>query len=202
MKDNISIRAYSKRPWYTKRVAKMPVGALIALLLVSGIVAAVYVSKQLNSSAPQAIQGVTLTFAAGTDPGATPNVPLNTVQVSTLMAQGVNGYVTPIKLQVVIGSSSASDTCASLATKMNDGAASPTSGKIATAVYPGGATYVTLDIVSGTSAVAFGFVGGCAMPLTVSTYTPTGTAANAWNVRWAFYDFPAGSITYGFVAST
>ncbi len=186
-------RVFESRKLRMRKFFGIPV-PLLALLLIVGVVAAVVVSKQLNSSAPQTIQGVTLTFKAGMDPGATPGVPINTLQVTTIDVQGVGGYVTPVKLQVVIGSSSVSDTCASLTSKINDGS---TLGKIATAVFPGGSTYVTLDIASGTSAVPYGFTGGCAMPLTVSTFTPSGTAADAWNVKWQFVDFPAGSITYG-----
>src|SRR2546428_2032410 len=191
-------RVFESRKLRTRKFFGIPVPVL-AMLIIAGVVAAAYVSKQLNSSAPQTIQGTALTFKATTDPGLTPSVALNTLQVTTIDVQGIGGYVTPVKLQVVIGSSSVSDNCASLASKMNDGS---TLGKIATAVFLGGSTYVTLDLASGTSAVAFGFVGGCALPVTVSTYTPTGTAADAWDVKWQFVDFPAGSITYGFVASS
>src|SRR5438445_4888562 len=144
-RNEVEVRTYSKPSRLGRKLGPLPVGVWV-LLIVAGLASAAIVSRQLNSSAPQTIQGTALTFKATTDPGLTPSVPLNTIQVTTLDVQGIGGYVTPVKLQVVIGSSSVSDTCASLASKVNDGAGVPTLGKIATAVFPGGSTYVQLDI--------------------------------------------------------
>src|SRR5205809_316414 len=65
-------RVFESRKLRTRKFFGIPVPVL-ALLVIAGVVAAAYVSKQLNSSAPQTIQGTALTFKATTDPGLTPS---------------------------------------------------------------------------------------------------------------------------------
>src|SRR2546422_2281377 len=102
-----------RRKLRTRKFFGIPVPVL-AMLIIAGVVAAAYMSKQINSSAPQTIQGTALSFKAGTDPGATPSVPLNTLQVTTIDVQGGGGEGSPLQLQVVIGGSSVAGQLGSL----------------------------------------------------------------------------------------
>src|SRR2546426_2963508 len=87
-------RGFESRKLRTRKFFGIPVPVL-AMLIIAGVVAAAYVSKQLNSSAPQTIQGTALTFKATTDPGLTPSVALNTLQTTTIDVQGIGGDGTP-----------------------------------------------------------------------------------------------------------
>src|SRR2546427_4095827 len=91
-------RVFESRKLRTRKFFGIPVPVL-AMLIIAGVVAAAYVSKQLNSSAPQTIQGTALTFKATTDPGLTPSVALNTLQVTTIDVQGIGGDVAPPRVQ-------------------------------------------------------------------------------------------------------
>src|SRR2546426_6428490 len=106
-------RGFESRKLRTRKFFGIPVPVL-AMLIIAGVVAAAYVSKQLNSSAPQTIQGTALTFKATTDPGLAPSVALNTLQVTTIDVQGIGGGVTPAKRQSVSGRRSLSGKSASL----------------------------------------------------------------------------------------
>src|SRR2546426_7815358 len=92
-----------RRKLRTRKFFGIPVPVL-AMLIIAGVVAAAYMSKQINSSAPQTIQGTALSFKAGADPGATPSVPLNTLQGTTIDVQGGGGDLSPPKMQNLVRS--------------------------------------------------------------------------------------------------
>src|SRR5438552_11092265 len=200
MKPNeAEVRAYHQTAWYKRKVARMPAGLLVALVLFAGVAAAALVSKTIQTA--QSVQGADIQYKVSTAPPASPV--LNSVILTTLQGLGKNGYVGPVKLQVVIGSNSASDTCASLALIISNGAS--LTGKVNQAVYSAGVpgTAAQLDIATGTGSPA-GFAGGCTLTLLATqTYTLTASFADAFDVQWQYIGFPTGSIvTWAFTFST
>ena len=201
MKPNeAEVRTYHQMAWYSRKIAKMPAGLLVALVLFAGAAAAL-VSKTIQTA--QSVQGADIQYKASTAPPASPV--LNSVILTTLQGLGKNGYVGPVKLQVVIGSNSASDTCASLALIISNGASPGLTGKVNQAVYSAGVpgTAAQLDIATGTGSPA-GFAGGCTLTLLATqTYTLTASFADAFDVQWQYIGFPTGSIvTWAFAFSS
>ena len=190
--NQVEVRAYHRTAWYSRKVARMPAGVLVALVLLAGVVAAAVVSKTIQQA--QSVQGADIQFKTGTTPPASPVI--NTVILTTLQGIGKNGYVGPVKLQVVIGSNSALDTCAALAAVISNGAGTP--GSFYQAVYPGPGASAHVAI-AGTGSPA-GFAGGCTVTLLATqTFTLTATFTDSFDVQWMYIGFPNGSsITWTF----
>src|SRR5207247_452258 len=146
-------RVFERQKLRTKRVIGIPVPVIALMLIIAGGALAALVSKTIQSPA-QSVQGADIQFKTGTMPTASPVI--NSVILTTVQGLGKNGYTGPVKLQVVIGSNSASDTCVSLNAVITNGAGTP---GFYQAVYPGPGASVVVPIV-GTNAPA-GFLGGC-----------------------------------------
>src|SRR5436309_1217173 len=97
--NGVEVRTYSKTPWYAKRVAKLPIPALLGLLIVSGFVAAQVLGPILGPKT-QTVSVVNLTVngLAGSD--VLDPISYGTIDIVTLDASNSGAPVTNAGVQV------------------------------------------------------------------------------------------------------
>jgi len=205
--QEIRVRAYTERPWYKRRVLKMPAGALCALLAFATIVAAAIVALG-PFSAPVSQQSQTVFVGTGSaaEPAyglIEPTLAYGSVDHVLIQAWQA-GYTSSVTIHLVVKIQATGGSCAVFAANIAD--KDGVLGKITLDHDPIGGTYVQLDVASGVISTG----GVCtidaglqfpAQSFIVTTAMTSAAKGNAFDMAWQYLNPPnANAISWSFQA--
>ena len=181
MKDNISIRAYSKPSKMGRKFLGLPVFGWV-LLMVAGFAAAAVVGPIFGPKS-QTVTVVTLSYNALAGSDVSDPITYGVVDIVTLDASNSGGVIANAAVQVTI---SFGDTCTALLGKIADSAG--TMGKLSVAISSSGTvgTYSSFSIPAGA-------VAPCVIPAGTfgsSTTLPSGSTVNFFSIKYQWLGTP------------